>query len=166
MSTARQYELVCIAPPESSEEALAELHQQVAAVVERFGGTIENTDNWGRRRLAYEIEGYREGVYVLELISGPADLVAELDRRLRVTDSSIRHMIVRVDEEMAVADRAAARRKAQVAARRERRGLPPEPVEAAAPDAPAAASGGEEAGTPAGGEAPTADAETSERGER
>ena len=68
-------------------------------VVERFGGNIENTENWGRRRLAYEIAGHREGVYVLELINGPAELIAELDRRLRVFDIVIRHMVVRVDEE-------------------------------------------------------------------
>jgi small subunit ribosomal protein S6 len=132
MSIARQYELVCIAPPESTEEALAELHQQVLTTVERFGGAIETTDNWGRRRLAYEIEGHREGVYVLELINGPAELVTELDRRLRVLDIVIRHIIVRVDEELAVAARAADRRKAETAARRERRGLPPEPEPAAA----------------------------------
>ena len=59
MST-RQYELVYLTPPDTTEEALAELHQQIAAVVERFGGTIEKTENWGRRRLAYEIAHQRE----------------------------------------------------------------------------------------------------------
>ena len=62
MSTVRQYELVYITPPEITEEALAELHQQVATVVERFGGNIEKTENWGRRKLAYEIASHREGV--------------------------------------------------------------------------------------------------------
>ncbi len=130
MSTVRQYELIYIAPPESSEETLADLHGQVQTVVDRFGGTITKTDTWGRRRLAYEIGGHREGVYVLELIDGPAEMTAELDRRLRVVDTVIRHMIVRVDEELAAAERAAARRKAQTTARRVRRGLPPEPTEA------------------------------------
>jgi small subunit ribosomal protein S6 len=129
MSTVRQYELIYITPPESTEEALADLHQQVAAVVERFGGTFEKTENWGRRRLAYEIAGHREGVYVLEVINGPAALMAELDRRLRVFDIVIRHMVVRVDEEIAVAERARVRRKTAMAERRVRRGLPPEPTE-------------------------------------
>ena len=62
MSTVRQYELIYIAPGEATEEALAEIHNQVAAVVERFEGVIEKTENWGRRRLAYEIGGQREGV--------------------------------------------------------------------------------------------------------
>lgn len=129
MSTTRQYELVYITPPETTEEALAELHQQVAGIAERFGGSIERTENWGRRRLAYEIAGHREGVYVLEVINGPGALTAELDRRLRVFDNVIRHMVVRVDEELGIADRAQTRRKASAAKRRIKRGLPPEPTE-------------------------------------
>ena len=129
MSTVRQYELIYITPPESTEEQLNELHAQVLAVVERFNGNIEKTEVWGRRRLAYEIAGHREGVYVLELINGPAELLAELDRRLRVFDIVIRHMVVRVDEELAVAERACVRRKTATSTRRIRRGLPPEPTE-------------------------------------
>jgi len=129
MSNVRQYELIYITPPEITEEALAELHQQVAAVTERFGATIEKTENWGRRKLAYEIQRHREGVYVLEVINGPAAMTAELDRRLRVFDNVIRHMIVRVDEELAVAERSRSRRKEATAKRRVRRGLPPEPTE-------------------------------------
>jgi small subunit ribosomal protein S6 len=128
-SSVRQYELVYITPPETTEEVLADLHQQIASIVERFSGTIEKTENWGRRRMAYEIAGHREGVYVLEVIAAPGALTAELDRRLRVFDTVIRHMIVRVDEELAVAERARARRKASTVARRVRRGLPPEPTE-------------------------------------
>jgi len=128
MST-RQYELIYITPPEATEELLNELHQLVADVVEKFSGAIERTENWGRRKLAYEIQRNREGVYVLEVINGPAELVTELERRLRVNEHVIRHMVVRVDEELAVADRAQTRRKQAVAARRERRGLPPEPTE-------------------------------------
>ncbi len=69
--TVRQYELVYIAAPDSTEEALAELHTQILSVVERFGGTIERTEPWGRRKLAYEIGRHREGVYVLEVLNGP-----------------------------------------------------------------------------------------------
>jgi small subunit ribosomal protein S6 len=129
MHAVRQYELVYIAPPESSEEVLAELHRLVAETVERFGGAIERTEAWGRRRLAYEIARHREGVYVLEVINGPAALVAELDRRLRVSDQVIRHLVVRVDEDLAAAERAQGRRRQLAAARRTRRGLPPEPTE-------------------------------------
>jgi small subunit ribosomal protein S6 len=129
MSSVRQYELVYITPPETTEEVLADLQSQVVAVVDRFGGHIEKTENWGRRRLAYEIAGHREGVYVLQVINGPGTLTAELDRRLRVLDAVIRHLVVRVDEDLAAADRARSHRKAATTARRVRRGLPPEPTE-------------------------------------
>jgi small subunit ribosomal protein S6 len=129
MSTVRQYELIYITPPDTTDEALAELQQQVQTVVDRFSATIASTENWGRRRLAYEIAGHREGNYVLHIIDGPAELVTELDRRLRVLDVVIRHMVVRVDEELASAERTLTRRKTDMAARRTRRGLPPEPTE-------------------------------------
>lgn len=125
MST-RQYELIYITPPETTEEALTELHAQIVGIVEKFGATIANTENWGRRRLAYEIERHKEGVYVLEVINGPAEMTTELNRRLLVMDIVIRHLIVRVDEELAIAERAQTRRKTSSSARRVRRGLPPE----------------------------------------
>jgi small subunit ribosomal protein S6 len=129
MSTQRQYELIYITPPETTEEALADLHQQVAGVVERFGGSVERTEPWGRRKLAYEIGHHREGHYVLEVLNGPGAMTAEIDRRLRVNDLIMRHMIVRVDEDQQAAERAATRRKSAMAARRVKRGLPPEPTE-------------------------------------
>jgi small subunit ribosomal protein S6 len=129
MSIHRQYELVYIASPDATEEDLAELHSQVATVVERFSGTIVNTENWGRRRLAYEINRHREGVYILELIDGPADMTTELDRRLRVLDGIMRHLIIRVDEDQAKDERSRTRRKDATVARRLRRGLPAEPTE-------------------------------------
>ncbi len=129
MSTVRQYELIYITPPDTTEEALAELQQQVQTVVDRFSGNIGSTENWGRRRLAYEIAGHREGIYVLHVINGPAALNAELDRRLRVLDLAMRHMIVRVDEELSAAERTQPRRKADMAQHRTKRGLPPEPTE-------------------------------------
>ena len=126
MSTARQYELIYITAPEITDEALAEVHTQVLAVVDRFGGTIEKTENWGRRKLAYDIGRQREGTYVLEVINGPGALTSELDRRLRVLDAVIRHLVVRVDEDLAVAERSRVRRKEAMARRRVKRGLPPQ----------------------------------------
>jgi small subunit ribosomal protein S6 len=66
----RQYELVYILPPETSEQQAGELHEQIAAIVTRMNGQIEKTDNWGRRKLAYEIGKFKEGVYVLEVNNG------------------------------------------------------------------------------------------------
>ena len=129
MNIARQYELVYIVAPETGEEALAELHGQVAAIVTRFGGTTDASENWGRRRLAYDIGHHREGIYVLELITGSGEMVKEIDRRLKVIEHVIRHLVVRVDEEMRVANRRKDEREAAVAKRRVARGLPAVPTE-------------------------------------
>ena len=133
MSAQRQYELVYLLPAETSEADQAELQSQVEGIVSRFSGTIEKTENWGRRRLAYEIGPHREAVYVLHLINGPGELIKELDRRLKVIDKVVRHLVVRVDEETLVADRRRAERQAHLAERRVQRGLPPEAEEPAAP---------------------------------
>jgi small subunit ribosomal protein S6 len=122
----RKYELVYVISPDAGEDQVAELHTQVAAIVERFGGTIEKTENWGRRRLAYEIGRHREGTYVLEVILGAGDLMKEIDRRLKVSDLVIRHLVVRVDEELAVIERQRARRTEVSRRRRVARGLPPD----------------------------------------
>ena len=106
----RQYELVYILPPETTEEQVAELHTQIDAVVQRMSGQFEKTENWGRRKLAYEIGPHKDGVYVLEVINGSGELMKELDRRLRVLDIVIRHMVVRVDEEKKVVDRTRTKR--------------------------------------------------------
>jgi small subunit ribosomal protein S6 len=121
----RQYELLYLLPPDSTEQQVAELHEQISSVVSRLNGQIEKTDNWGRRRLAYEIGPHKEGVYVLELINGSGDLMKELDRRLRVLDQVIRHIVVRVDEEKKVVDRTRTKRQSESERRRVKRGLPP-----------------------------------------
>ena len=124
--TDRQYELVYILPPETTEQQVAELHTQVEGVVSRLNGVIERTENWGRKRLAYEIAHNKEGVYILDVINGGGELMKELDRRLRVMDLVIRHMVVRVDEEKKVVDRTRTKRQSNSERRRVKRGLPPQ----------------------------------------
>jgi len=130
MSTARQYELMYIVSPEATEQELADLHGQVESIVGRFEGKIDKSEAWGKRRLAYPIKRHREGHYVLEFLTGPGEMVKELDRRLKVIDQVIRHLVVRVDEDVRVADRRRAEREAWAAKRREARGLPPESPDA------------------------------------
>ncbi|HEY7187077.1 MAG TPA: 30S ribosomal protein S6 [Vicinamibacterales bacterium] len=122
----RTYELVYVASPDATDEQVADLHTQVEAIVQRMGGQIEKTDNWGRRKLAYEIGRHKEGTYVLEVIKGDGDLMKEIDRRLRVTDLVIRHLTVRVDEEQGVVERTKAKRTETSRRRRVARGLPAE----------------------------------------
>ena len=122
----RKYELVYLVSPESSDEQVNALHEQVQSIVARYNGELEKTENWGRRKLAYEINHHKEGTYVLEVINGSGELMKELDRRLKVIDEVIRHLVVRVDEEQRVVERTRSRRQAWVARRRTARGLPPE----------------------------------------
>jgi small subunit ribosomal protein S6 len=120
----RKYELVYIVSPDATDEQVAELHTQVEAIVQRMGGTLEKTENWGRRKLAYEIGRAKEGVYVLEVILGTGDMMKEIDRRFKVTELVIRHLVVRVDEEQAVVERTRSLRTASTRRRRVARGLP------------------------------------------
>jgi small subunit ribosomal protein S6 len=124
--TDRQYELVYILPPDTTEQQAADLHGQIEGVVTRLQGTFEKTENWGRKRLAYEIGHNKEGVYVLEVINGSGELMKELDRRLKVMDQVLRHMIVRVDQEKKVVERTQTKRRTESERRRVKRGLPPQ----------------------------------------
>src|ERR671915_641344 len=122
----RKYELVYVVSPDATDDQVADLHNQVDAIVQRMNGQLEKTDNWGRRRLAYEIGRHKEGTYVLEVIDGSGELMKEIDRRLKVTDLVIRHLVVRVDEVQEVIDRTRTKRTEGSRRRRTARGLPPD----------------------------------------
>src|SRR6185503_16178334 len=125
----RTYELIYVLKPDASEAEVGDMHKQVAEVVERMGGTIEKTENampWGRRKLAYEIGHHKEGFYVLELIKGSGELMKEIDRRLKVTEGLLRHLIVRVDEVNEKTERTREKRLTESRRRRVARGLPPD----------------------------------------
>ena len=123
----RKYELVYVVSPEASDDQVTDLHNQVDAIVQRFpGSSIEKTDNWGRRRLAYEIGRHKEGTYVLETLDGGGELMKEIDRRLKVSDLVIRHLIVRIDEDQTKIERTRTKRTDVSRRRRVARGLPPD----------------------------------------
>jgi len=122
----RKYELVYVVSPDASDDQVAELHTQVEAIVQRMGGTLEKTENWGRRKLAYEIGRHKEGTYVLEVVLGSGELMKEIDRRLKVFDLVIRHLTVRMDEELEVVESIRTRRSEASRRRRVARGLPPD----------------------------------------
>jgi small subunit ribosomal protein S6 len=127
MAETRQYEVVYIVAPMASDQEIADVQAQVEGAVQRFGGAVEKTENWGRRKLAYEIGRHKEGTYILHVVNGSGDMIKEVERRLRVFDYVVRYLCVRVDEDIRMAERAQAERKADIARRRVARGLPPEP---------------------------------------
>jgi small subunit ribosomal protein S6 len=122
----RKYELVYVVSPDATDDQVTEVHTQVESIVQRMNGQLEKTDNWGRRKLAYEIGRHKEGTYVLEVINGDGELMKEIDRRLKVTDLVIRHLVVRVDQEQAVVERTRNDRTETSRRRRVARGLPPD----------------------------------------
>lgn len=131
MST-RKYELVYVVRPDATEQDLADLQSQVEQIVSKGGGTIGKAETplelafAGRRKLAYEIGHHKEGIYVFLPIVGSGELMKEIDRRLKNIDSLLRHLIVRVDEDQKVVERARTKRTDESRRRRVARGLPPE----------------------------------------
>ena len=132
MAETRQYELIYVIAPDVSDEGVSDVHTEVERIVSASGGQIEKTDNWGRRRLAYEINRHREGTYVLELLSAPGEVVDELERRLKVNDTVLRYLVVRVDEDLRKAERTRSERQVRRQRRRGSRSSVPTPAPAAA----------------------------------
>jgi small subunit ribosomal protein S6 len=112
-----KYEMMFIARTDVPEEEIDKLTAQMDTVVSGAGGKTEKIDKMGRRRLAYRVKKQREGLYILFTFEGNGDTVREFERRLKVTDSVIKYLTVRVDERV----KAAAEAKPSV----ERRATPP-----------------------------------------
>ena len=94
---AHKYELMFIADPELDERGLKKLTEQYLELVTKEGGSVENTDIWGRRKLAYEIDGKTEGNYVVVNYTTTPEVSAELDRVLNLNESVVRTKILRKD---------------------------------------------------------------------
>lgn len=91
----RKYEILYILRPDLDDEALEASVEKFSQLVVAEGGTIDNIDKWGKRKLAYEIEDFREGYYVIMYIDADTDLPQELERNFRISDDVIRYMTIR-----------------------------------------------------------------------
>ncbi len=94
----RIYEELFVIKPDTPEEEADQFVEQLQTQLTAAGATIDKVEKWGKRRLAYRIDKYREGSYVLLQFTGEADLVKELERRLRVADMVLKFITVRIDE--------------------------------------------------------------------
>jgi len=127
----RIYEVLFIADPNLGDPELDALVAQVQGYIEKEGGRVQRAEKWGKKRLAYVVKKQREGSYVLLVVEGGTALVKELERRLRVTDGILRFLTVRVDEDLAKAERRKAQRAVEEAKRRAHTGgRPPAPAPA------------------------------------
>ena len=95
----RTYELMFIVRPDMADEDLEKLLSHLETTVTSASGTVKNVDRMGKRRLAYVVRKFREGLYILMTIEGAGTVVHELERRLRVTEPVIKFITVRIDEE-------------------------------------------------------------------
>ncbi|MCA1624323.1 MAG: 30S ribosomal protein S6 [Acidobacteria bacterium] len=105
MAEKRVYEVMYIGTPDAAEDDITQLNEAIEKLIANEGGTVVRTDNMGRRPLAYPIRKKTEGYYVLFEVEGSGQEIAELERRMRVNDTIMRYITVRVDEERKTAEK-------------------------------------------------------------
>ena len=94
----RTYEELFIMKPDAPDEEVDTFIEQMKSVVATSGGSVDKVDKWGKRRLAYRVDKYREGAYVLFQFNAAPETVKEFERRLRVSDLVIKFLTVRIDQ--------------------------------------------------------------------
>jgi small subunit ribosomal protein S6 len=132
----RVYEELFILKPGTPEEEIDAYVGQIKDLIVSGKGTVEKADKWGTRKLAYRVQKYNEGLYILIQFTAPAELVKEVERRMRNTDTVIKFITVRIDERMKKITKRKLHREKRAARK------PPMPVSqpamlASAPAAPA-----------------------------
>ena len=90
-----KYELAVVVNAKIEDDARTATIEKVQKYVTRFGGTITNVDEWGKRKLAYEIQKMREGYYYFIQFEAPTSAPAEIESRVRIMDSVLRYLIVK-----------------------------------------------------------------------
>ena len=93
----RDYELMVVLDPNLDETAIEAMNSRIQSLVTQRGGTVENVDTWGRKRLAYPIGRFRDGFYILSRLQLPPTAAVEIERALKLTESVIRHLLVRAE---------------------------------------------------------------------
>jgi small subunit ribosomal protein S6 len=131
----RLYDLIYIVRPATPEEEIKKVEHTVEHACTEKGAKIEKSEHWGTRKLAYRVAKHREGIYVyFQIRTTHGELIAEIERRLKVQDSVIKYLTIRLDEDLKRQKKLVAIRDKR-AARRPKR---PAPVQAPAAAAPAA----------------------------
>ena len=91
------YELALVVNAKIEDDARAAVVENVKNLIARFGGTVTNVDDWGKKRLAYEIQKQKEGFYYFIHFEAPATCPGELEGRMRIMESVMRYLCVRQD---------------------------------------------------------------------
>ncbi len=93
----RRYELMLVLRPDAPDERTQAVLERVTRTIVADGGQIVKAQPWGRRRLAYPIERYREGQYHILVFEAPPTTVGELERSLLITEEVLRHLVIRIE---------------------------------------------------------------------
>lgn len=101
----REYETIFILRPDTANENIGAVNAKIRGVIESGGGRLIKVENWGRRKLAYEVKKNTKGIYLFWNYLGPSGLVEEVERNLRLTDAVIRAYSVKTGENVDVAGR-------------------------------------------------------------
>jgi len=120
----RIYEELFIIKPDAPEEEVDQFVEQLRTQLTSAGATVDKVEKWGKRRLAYKVDKYREGSYVLMQFSGGAEIVREFERRLRVSDAVLKFITVRIDETLKRLEKRKKDRDKRAARRAERQPAP------------------------------------------
>lgn len=99
--TLREYETIYILRPDTQNDRVAEVNQRVRGIIESQGGVVLNVDNWGKRKLAYEIKKELKGIYLFWSYLGSPQVVTEFERNMRMIDPVIRYMTVMAGRDIA-----------------------------------------------------------------
>jgi len=113
----RIYEELFILRPDTPEEETDQLIEQLSALITKHGGTVDKTDKWGIRKLAYRVQKRNEGFYVLLQFTAQPEAVKELERRMRVSDLVMKFITVRIDEKLKKIDKRKKSREKRAARR-------------------------------------------------
>ena len=94
----RDYEIMFIVEPTLSDDEIAAIQQRLTEVAERQGAEMKKIAPWERRRLAYEIKGRRDGIYMLANLRAEPAAIKEMERQLTVMEVVLRHIVIRLDD--------------------------------------------------------------------
>ena len=93
----RRYELMLVLRPDTPDDRVQQILDRITRGVAGDGGQIVKVSPWGKRRLAYPIDSYREGSYFITVFDAPSEAVAELERGLNITEEVMRHLVTRIE---------------------------------------------------------------------
>ena len=115
----REYETIFIMRPDATEEHTGRVRERISSIMERMNGHVISYDDWGQRKLAYEIRDrsalkrHQKGLYIYMRYLGPNDLVAEIERNFRMLEPVLRYMTIRLEDDVIASERLAQNAEAQ-----------------------------------------------------